>query len=114
MTGISNTALTPRPRTAMIAPNNHPSRRFTPMRLAQLAGLSLLLLSACASNTVLAEATSLRAAKQYGLGYVQYMIMEDMKLVEKHATTAGLGDIEVTWNTFRSSDVMNDALISGN
>lgn len=61
-----------------------------------------------------AEATQLRAAKQFGLGYVQYMIMEDQKLVEKHAKAAGLGDIKVEWNTFRSSDVMNDALISGN
>lgn len=61
-----------------------------------------------------AEATKLRAAKQFGLGYVQYMIMEDHKLVEKHAKAAGLGDITVEWNTFRSSDVMNDALISGN
>ena len=61
-----------------------------------------------------AEATSLRAAKQFGLGYVQYMIMEDLKLVEKHAKAAGLGDIKVEWSTFRSSDVMNDALISGN
>ncbi len=60
-----------------------------------------------------AEATSLRAAKQFGLGYVQYMIMEDQKLVEKYAKAAGLGDITVDWNTFRSSDVMNDALISG-
>ena len=61
-----------------------------------------------------AEATSLRAAKQFGLGYVQYMIMEDLGLTEKHAKAAGLGDIKVEWSTFRSSDVMNDALISGN
>lgn len=61
-----------------------------------------------------AEANKLRAAKQFGLGYVQYMVMEDQKLVEKHAKAAGLGDITVEWNTFRSSDVMNDALISGN
>jgi NitT/TauT family transport system substrate-binding protein len=64
-------------------------------------------------STVMAEATSLRAAKQFGLGYVQYMIMEDQKLVEKYAKAAGLGDVTVEWNTFRSSDVMNDALISG-
>jgi NitT/TauT family transport system substrate-binding protein len=60
-----------------------------------------------------AEASILRAAKQYGLGYVQYMLMEDRKLVEKHAKAAGLGDVTVEWNTFRSSDVMNDALLSG-
>ena len=61
-----------------------------------------------------AEATTLRAAKQFGLGYVQFMIMEDLKLVEKHAKAAGLGEIKVEWSTFRSSDVMNDALLSGN
>lgn len=77
---------------------------------AALAVLGL----ASASTAAFAEAKTLRAAKQFGLGYVQYMIMEDMKLVEKHAKAAGLGDITVEWNTFRSSDVMNDALISGN
>ena len=61
-----------------------------------------------------AEVTTLRASKQFGLGYVQYMIMEDQGLVQKHAKAAGLGDINVEWKTFRSSDVMNDALISGN
>ena len=52
-------------------------------------------------------------AKQYGLGYTQLMMMEDQKVIEKHARAAGLGDLTVTWSTFRSSDVMNDALISG-
>lgn len=59
-----------------------------------------------------AELSTLRAAKQFGLGYIQYMIMEDQQLVEKHAKAAGV-DVKVEWNTFRSSDVMNDALISG-
>src|ERR687887_1888466 len=60
-----------------------------------------------------AEVTEVNAAKQYGLGYLQLVLMEDGKLVEKHAKAAGLGDITVTWSTFRSSDVMNDALLSG-
>ena len=61
-----------------------------------------------------AESDTLRIAKQYGLGYMQLIVMEERKLVEKHARAAGLGDVKVEWNTFRSSDVMNDALISGN
>jgi NitT/TauT family transport system substrate-binding protein len=60
------------------------------------------------------ETTELRVARQYGLGYLQMMVMEDMKLVEKHAKAAGLGDVKASWSTFRSSDVMNDALLSGN
>jgi NitT/TauT family transport system substrate-binding protein len=60
-----------------------------------------------------AENQELTVAKQFGLGYLQLMLMEDRNLVEKQAKAAGLGDIKVTWATFRSSDVMNDALISG-
>ena len=83
---------------------------FVNLSLAVLtAALSLLTPVAPA----FAEATTLRAAKQFGLGYIQYMLMEDQKLVEKQAKAAGLGDVTVEWNTFRSSDVMNDALISG-
>lgn len=74
-----------------------------------LAALAALV----AALPALAEAGRLRAAKQYGIGYLQLMVMEDRKLVEKHAAAAGLGDISVEWATFRSSDVMNDALISG-
>ncbi len=67
-----------------------------------------------ASVVAAGEVTELRVAKQYGLGYLQMMLMEEQKLVEKHAKALGLGDIKVSWSTFRSSDVMNDALLSGN
>ena len=59
-----------------------------------------------------AEATELRVAKQFGSAYMQFFIMQDQKMIEKHAKAAGLGDVSVDWATFRSSDVMNDALIS--
>lgn len=60
-----------------------------------------------------AEANELRVAKQFGSAYMQFFIMQDQKMIEKHAKAAGLGDVSVDWATFRSSDVMNDALISG-
>ncbi|MFL6932299.1 MAG: ABC transporter substrate-binding protein, partial [Xanthobacteraceae bacterium] len=60
-----------------------------------------------------AEATALRVAKQFGVAYMQFMVMEDQKMIEKQAKAAGLGDIAVEFNQFRSSDVMNDALLSG-
>lgn len=72
-----------------------------------------LLLSAVSGGEALAEAKEVRIAKQFGLGYLQFFVMEDQKLVEKHAKDAGLGEIAATWSQFRSSDVMNDALISG-
>ncbi len=61
-----------------------------------------------------AESTEIRVAKQYGLGYLTLMVMEDQQLIEKHARAAGLADVKVTWATFRSSDVMIDTLLSGN
>lgn len=79
--------------------------------------ISALLAAACiavvAAPPVKAEVNELRVAKQYGLGYLQLILMEDQKLIEKQAKAAGLADLKVSWNTFRSSDVMNDALLSG-
>jgi NitT/TauT family transport system substrate-binding protein len=59
-----------------------------------------------------AEQGELRIAKQYGLGYLTLMVMEDRKILEKLAKDAGMPDLKVIWATFRSSDVMNDALLS--
>lgn len=84
--------------------------RRIPYAAALAAGL---LASVFATGEALAEAKELRIAKQFGLGYLQFYVLEDQKLVEQHAKKAGLGDVAVTWSQFRSSDVMNDALISG-
>lgn len=84
------------------------------MRHFTFKALAAVTITALASTAALAEASTLRVAKQFGLGYIQFMIMEDQGFVEKQAKAAGLGDVKVEWNTFRSSDVMNDALISGN
>ncbi|MFL5124932.1 MAG: ABC transporter substrate-binding protein [Microvirga sp.] len=81
------------------------------IRLKALVASAALVLSTASGW---AEASKLRVAKQYGLGYLQFMVMEDQKLIEKNAKAAGLGDVTVDWGTFRSSDVMNDALISRN
>jgi NitT/TauT family transport system substrate-binding protein len=78
-----------------------------------LAAFAVVLGLALTPAAARAEATELRVAKQFGSAYMQFFIMQDQKMIEKHARQAGLGDISVDWATFRSSDVMNDALISG-
>ena len=70
-------------------------------------------LAAPALRAARAEAPRLRIARQYGLAYAQLVLMEDQRLIEQHAERAGLGAIDVGWSTFRASDVMNDALMSG-
>jgi NitT/TauT family transport system substrate-binding protein len=51
-------------------------------------------------------------ARGFGLGFLQLMMLEDRKLIEKHAKAAGV-DVTVEWPTLRSSDVMFDGLLSG-
>jgi NitT/TauT family transport system substrate-binding protein len=78
----------------------------------RLVAVAVLAAALIVPKTALAEANVVRVAKQFGVGYMQYMVMQELKLVEKHAKAAGL-DVTTEWSTFRSSDVMNDALISG-
>jgi NitT/TauT family transport system substrate-binding protein len=61
-----------------------------------------------------AEVATLRVARQYGIGYLQIMVMEHEKLVEKHARAHGLGEVTVSWNTYADGAVANDGMISGN
>jgi sulfonate transport system substrate-binding protein len=63
------------------------------------------------ASTAFAEVSELKVAKQYGISYLPLMLMEDGKLVEKHAKAAGV-DVTVTWATFAGANVMNDALLS--
>ena len=51
----------------------------------------------CAAGA--AEVNEIKIGKQYGLPYIQFVIMEDQKLIEKHAKLQGLGDIKVDWTT---------------
>jgi len=78
----------------------------------RLVAVAVLAAALIVPRTARAEANIVRVAKQFGIGYMQYMVMQELKLVEKHAKAAGL-DVTTEWATFRSSDVMNDALISG-
>jgi NitT/TauT family transport system substrate-binding protein len=78
------------------------------MRL--LAALALALVLGLARPAG-AEVDTLRVSKQFGIGYLQQILMEDLKTIEKHLERAGM-KTKVEWSTFRSSDVMIEALIS--
>ncbi|MEO9137379.1 MAG: ABC transporter substrate-binding protein [Casimicrobiaceae bacterium] len=60
-----------------------------------------------------AEMSEIHVSRQYGISYLPLMIMEDRKLIEKHAKATGI-DVTVDWSKFASGAVMNDALLSGN
>jgi len=81
-----------------------------PFALGRRVCILLSIALACTS-TAFAEVSELKVAKQYGISYLPLMLMEDGKLIEKHARAAGV-DVTVTWATFAGANVMNDALLS--
>jgi NitT/TauT family transport system substrate-binding protein len=60
-----------------------------------------------------AEVSELRITKQPSIIYLPLVVMEQNKLLEKHAKAAGLGDLKVSWITFNSGGASTDALLSG-
>lgn len=74
-----------------------------------LFGLSVLLVRTPAQ----AEADRIKITKQPGILYAQLLIMEERKLLEKHAAAAGAGPITVEWVTFSSGGAATDSLLAG-
>src|SRR6266849_9072008 len=85
------------------------ARSTTRLVCALLATAAIAIFAASAQ----AETNEVRAAQQYGLSYLNLMIMEDSKLIEQQAKAAGLGEIKVTWAKLGGPGAMNDALLSG-
>lgn len=48
-----------------------------------------------------------------GIGFLPLLVMEKLKLVEKHAAATGLDRLKVSWISFGGPSVVNDALLSG-
>ncbi len=78
--------------------------------LLRLAALAFAL--AVSAPAVAAESNTLRVARQPGLVYLQAIIMEEKKLIEKHAAALGLKDIKVNWSIITSGGVMTEAILS--
>ena len=75
-----------------------------------LAGAALAFALAAPAG---AEVAEFRITKQPSIIYLPLVVMEQNRLVEKHARAAGLGEIKVQWITFNSGGASTDALLSG-
>ena len=60
-----------------------------------------------------AEVNEVRITKQFGLGFLPLMVMEDQKLVEKQSKAAGLPEVKGVFMTLSNPAAMNDGLLSG-
>lgn len=82
---------------------------------AGIAGVSLATaIFLTASPTANAETKELRLGRQLGLGYLQFYVMQDLKLVEKYAKEEGLTDLAVSYTAIGSPATLNDSILSGN
>jgi NitT/TauT family transport system substrate-binding protein len=82
-------------------------------RLLYLVVSTVAAVVALCSSPAFAETHDIRIGRQTGLGYLQFHIIEDKKLIAKHAKALGLGDVTVTYRRIPSPSGLNDALLSG-
>lgn len=76
--------------------------------------LSLLLVFASiAPQRSRAEVSEVRISRGYGILYLPLFVIEDQKLIEKHARLRGLGEVKVTWQVLDGGNVINDAMLAG-
>jgi len=70
--------------------------------------VAIALVGALASGTWAQEAKQLRIVKQPGLGYLELIVMRELKLIEKRAP-----GVEIEWKQLTSGPVIRDAMIAG-
>jgi NitT/TauT family transport system substrate-binding protein len=83
------------------------------LRTTILCVLTVALAAARASGACATETPEFRIVHQPGIVYLQELLMEDRKLVEKHAAAQGLADVKVSWSVINSGGTITDALLSG-
>lgn len=82
-------------------------------QLCRSALLALALITAGSTTSVRAEVDEVRLVQQFGATFVPFMVMENQKLIEKHAAKAGLPDLKVQWSKLGGPSAINDAVLSG-
>ncbi len=73
----------------------------------------LLLAALLFSETARAEIPGMTFVRQFGVAYIPLLIMEEDRLIEKHAEALGLPGFKVDWKVLTSGAVTNDGLLSG-
>ncbi len=81
--------------------------------LAVASVIGLAWVSMAAPPKQKTETNEVRIARQYGLGYLPLIIVEQQGLIEKHARAAGLGEVKTRWVTLTGGAAATDALLSG-
>jgi NitT/TauT family transport system substrate-binding protein len=84
----------------------------TQHRFGRRIAVGILALFFC--SVVHAEVDEVTLAKQFGIGSLTFLVMEQQKLYEKALAKAGLDHpVSVRWVRFTGGAAMNDAMLSG-
>jgi NitT/TauT family transport system substrate-binding protein len=84
------------------------------VRVISRLGLGLVVCSLLSATRALAaESPDFHIARQPGIVYLQAVLMEEKKLVEKHGRALGIPDLKMQWSIITSGGVMTEAVISG-
>ncbi len=78
-----------------------------------IGGVVTLALAAFAASPALSEATVMRLSRGYGMLYMPMIVIQEKKLLEKHAAKMGLGEVKTEWFLFDGGNVINDAMMAG-
>lgn len=79
-----------------------------------LSRITALIIACALALPLKAEVSEVRISKQYGLPYLSVVVVEQQRLIEKHAKALGLGDVKVNWVTIGSGGTSTDSLLAGN
>jgi NitT/TauT family transport system substrate-binding protein len=72
-----------------------------------------LIAAAFLAPAVNAEVAEVRIARQFGLAHLPLIVMEDRKLIEKHAESQGIKGMKATYHRLASTGGINEALLAG-
>jgi NitT/TauT family transport system substrate-binding protein len=75
--------------------------------------LGLIAMPALARQAFAQEASSITLISQHGLPYLPLMVMEEQRLVEKHAEKLGVPGLKTDYRTLGGTQSLVDALIAG-
>lgn len=80
---------------------------------ATLSACALAALTVSFAVRADADVGAIKIARSFSLGHLPAIVMEQQKLVEKHARELGVPDLKVEWVTLAGAAAQNDALLSG-
>src|SRR3954469_9788828 len=75
--------------------------------------LSVLAMPALMRSAFADEVSSITLISQHGLPYLPLMLMQEHRLVEKHAEKLGLASLKTEYRTLGGTQSLIDALIAG-